>query len=92
MGILDAVLHAFHFMFPAVFLALLMPLLSQIFKQNKPLARMYIAQSAINFIACLLVLVAGLLLSGRDGKMLTYLAMVLASAGVQWVLSGGWRR
>ena len=62
------------------------------FKKNRPLAGGFIAWSAINFIVCLSVLIIGLILSGRDGKMLTYLAMVIASATVQFVLSGRWRQ
>jgi hypothetical protein len=38
------------------------------------------------------VLIIGLIVTERDGKMNTYLAMVLASATVQWFLSGAWRR
>jgi hypothetical protein len=41
---------------------------------------------------CVAVLIVGLILTGRDGKMNTYLAMVLASATVQWFLSGAWRK
>jgi len=41
---------------------------------------------------CAAVLLAGLVVWGRDGKMLTYAALVLASASVQWLLLHGWRR
>ena len=37
------------------------------------------------------VLVAGLVVLGRDGKMLTYAALVLACATCQWFLVRGWR-
>jgi len=37
------------------------------------------------------VLVAGLIVLGRDGKMLTYAALVLGCATCQWVLVRGWR-
>jgi len=33
----------------------------------------------------------GLVLFGRDGKMLTYVAMVGLSATAQWVMLKGWR-
>jgi hypothetical protein len=39
-----------------------------------------------------LVLLAGLWFFGRDGKMLTYAALVVASATVQWVMLGLWRK
>ena len=38
------------------------------------------------------VLTAGLVLLGRDGKMLTYVLLVLAMASSQWALLGGWKR
>jgi hypothetical protein len=33
-----------------------------------------------------LVLLVGLVVFGRDGKMLTYLALVVAVATVQWIM------
>lgn len=92
MGAWDAILHAINFMLPAAAVALLTSTLGRFMKQNKPIANGFIAKFAINFIVCLAVLLIGLILTGRDGKMFTYLAMVLASASVQWVLSGAWRK
>jgi hypothetical protein len=37
------------------------------------------------------ILVAGLMLLGRDGKMLSYAALVVGCATTQWVLLRGWR-
>ena len=42
-------------------------------------------------VAVLLVLVAGLVFFGHDGKMLTYAAMVVVAATCQWVLLGAWK-
>lgn len=92
MGVSDTALHVINFMLPALFVALLVTFLGRFLKKNKPVAGKYIALAAINFIVCLLILVTGLILTGRDGKMLTYLAMVLGSATVQWIASGSWRR
>ena len=92
MGIVDAVLHVINFMLPAAWVALLVTYIGRFFKQNRPLAGIFIARAAINFIVCLSVLVMGLIITGRDGKMLTYLAMVMASATVQWIFSGAWRK
>jgi hypothetical protein len=91
-SIFDALLHALNFMLPAACVAMMVTFAGRFFKKNRPLAGGLIAQSAINFIACLSVLIIGLVLTGRDGKMLTYLAMVIASATVQFVLSGLWRK
>jgi hypothetical protein len=40
---------------------------------------------------CLAVLIAGLVIFGRDGKMLTYAGLILAAAGSQWWFQGGGR-
>ncbi len=92
MGFLDAANHLLNFFAPAAFVALLVPLSSLFFKPHKPLASRYVAQSAINFVACATVLVAGLWFFGNDGKMATYTAMVLVSATVQWLLMKGWQK
>lgn len=39
----------------------------------------------------MLVLAAGLVFFGNDGKMLTYAGLVLVSAFCQWVLRRGWQ-
>jgi hypothetical protein len=92
MGFFDLLNHLLNFLAPAAFVALTVPLGTRFFKKNKPLAFTYIAQAAINFVACAIVLAAGLWWFGNDGKMATYAAMVLASATVQWVLMKGWRK
>lgn len=92
MGLLDALLHAVNFMLPAAFVALFVTYTGRFFKQNKSIAGKFTAQAAINFVVCFAVLLIGLILTGRDGKMLTYLVMIIASATVQWALSGAWRK
>jgi hypothetical protein len=92
MGVIDAALHLLALAAPAFFVALLVSYAGQFFKQNKPLAPVFIQKFAINFIVCLGVLLIGLVLTGRDGKMLSYMAMIVASATVQWLLSGSWRK
>jgi len=39
-----------------------------------------------------LVLLAGLVFSGRDGAMITYAALVLACATSQWTVSKSWQK
>jgi hypothetical protein len=92
MGVVDLFLHALNFMLPAACVACLVTLSGQLFKKNRPVVDGLNSRIAINFVVCMGVLVAGLIITGRDGKMLTYLAMVLASATAQWILSGGWRK
>jgi hypothetical protein len=92
MGFLQAVNHLLNFLAPAAFVAVLVVLVSRIFKLNRPMAQGNAAQIAINFIVCATVLGTGLWFFGRDAKMATYLAMVLASGTVQWVLGKGWKK
>ena len=86
MSLLALLNHAVNFFALAVWLAFLVPLLSRIFMRKTPVVQTLPRQVAINFIVSMLVLVVGLLVFGRDGKMLTYLAMVLCSATVQWAM------
>ena len=87
--------HLLNFFAPAAAVALLLVLMSRFFSRflvsKKPLAQSIFGQTAIIFIVNVLVLAAGLVLLGNDGKMATYAAMVLASAVCQWVLWRGWR-
>jgi hypothetical protein len=92
MSMVDAILHALNFLLPAFVVAFLVTLAGRFFKQNRPLAVIFTYKFAINFIVCTAVLVIGMILTGRDGKMLTYAAMVITSGTVQWILSGGWRK
>ena len=87
--------HLLNFIAPAAGVALLLVLLSRLgfglFRSKQPLAETWWAQTAIIFIVGVGILIAGLLLLGRDGKMMTYAALVLGSAVCQWVLVRGWK-
>ena len=88
--------HLLNFMAPAAFVALLLLLLTRFFsrfyKRKRPSATGWRAELAIIFIVNLLVLVAGLLIFGADGKIASYAALVLASALSHWLLGRGWQR
>ena len=88
--------HLVNFVAPAALIALLLILFSRLFSgffgSKKTFAHVWWAQVAINFVVGAGVLTAGLMLLGRDGKMLTYVLMVLAMACSQWWLLGGWKR
>lgn len=92
MDFLDIVWHLGGVIAPAAGLAvgcvLLAPLLGA--KQRRPLT--FYAQFAIIFAMGLLILGAGLLYFGRDGKMLTYATLVVGVGVGQWLLLDGWRR
>lgn len=95
MTALNLINQLLNFMAPALFVTLVVVLLGHVFpgffKSKKPMALSFRARAAIVFIASLLVLVAGLVIFGRDGKMATYAALAVGAATCQWVLLRGWK-
>ena len=87
--------HLLNFIAPAASVALLLVLLSRLsfglFKSKQPRALAWWAQAAIIFIVGVLISTTGLLVFGRDGKMMTYAALVLGAALCQWILTRGWK-
>ena len=88
--------HLLNLLAPAALIALLLVAFSRLipgfFTSKKALAHTWWAQAAINFVVGSVVLVAGLVLLVRDGKMLTYVLLVLAMAASQWCQLGRWKR
>ncbi|MDR3368008.1 hypothetical protein [Rhodoferax sp.] len=68
-------------------MALLMPLSARIILKKWSSSLSLKGEVALHFIVGCVVLVGGLVVFGHDGKMLTYLALVLAVASSQWFLS-----
>lgn len=87
--------HLLNFMAPAALVALLLVMLSRLFfgffRSKRALPLTLWAQVAIVFIANMAILTTGLVFFGRDGKMLTYAALVLGAALCQWALLRGWK-
>jgi hypothetical protein len=92
--------HLLNFAAPAAFLALLMVGLTALLPFSKPKTTVKAArlsrpswrgQFAMVFTANMLVTVGGLVFFGHDGRLLTYAAMALAAALVQWLLLRGWK-
>lgn len=78
--------HLLNLMAPAGVVALLLVVFSRLlapfFMPNRSQAHAIIAWTAIIFIVNLVVLLAGLVLWGHDGKMVTYAAMVVVASAV----------
>lgn len=87
MDLVDFIWHLVGFVLPALALAPAVVLIGPFLGRKSPSARSLQAQLAINFAVCVAVLLAGLALTGHDGRMLTYAALVLASATTQVLLS-----
>ena len=85
--------HLLNFIAPAAFVALVLVLLTRffsLFSRSKCTAALALwAQVAIIFVANLVVLIVGLLIFGKDGKMATYAALVVVAAICQWLFSRG---
>jgi hypothetical protein len=80
--------HLFSFTLPALAMALFMPLAGRwvMGPGRKGLRR----RMGVQVLSGLVVLVGGLLLHGQDGKMSTYIALVLVAATTEWLLQRGW--
>ena len=90
MAPLDALNHLLNLFAPAAAIAVPLVLGGRLFKFDSP--RTLLLQVMLQLLVGSAVLSAGLLLWGRDGKMLTYAALVVATASCQWVLGRGWKR
>ena len=91
MGPIDLLFHLIGFVLPALVVGVLLVFLARIFMPKSPSAPVWWRQATINTGVGVLVLLAGLVVFGRDGKMATYAALVVAMASSQWVLLRGWR-
>ena len=85
--------HLMNFVAPAAVTALLLGVLSRccagFFGEKGVRWPHWAGQVAINFAIGVSILLAGLVLLGRDGKMLTYVLLVLSTATCQWWQLGG---
>ena len=91
MSALDLLIHLLNFSAPAAFVALILALLMRLALRKRSSARSLWVQFALNTAAGIVVLAAGLLFSGRDGRMATYAALVVVCGSVQWWMLRGWR-
>ena len=92
MAPLDLFNHLLNFVAPAFAVGFFCALLGRVTMRKAAGTPAWWLQGAINFAVGAAVLAAGLVVFGRDGKMATYAALVLACGTSQWLLAGGWRR
>lgn len=84
MGFLDALNHALNFLLPALGMALLVPSLARLVWWKALRSAGWLRQVKWAAALNVLILIAGLIATGRDGAMLTYSGLVLASAFTVW--------
>jgi len=70
-------LHLLNFVAPAVGVAVMLAVAEQVIKRKRPLALVLFQAFAMYFMAGSAVLMLGLAVLERDGKMLTYAALVV---------------
>ena len=91
MNLISQLGHLLNFIAPAIAVGLLVAALAPTLMKKARPNHSWLTQSAINTVACGLVLLGGLVVFGHDGKMETYAAMVLVCASSQWIAAKGWR-
>ena len=92
MGPLDLLDHLLNFAAPALFVAVFLALAARLVVRPAPASPGLGKQMTFNFLAGLAVMLGGLAVLGRDGKMVTYAALVIACATSQWLLLRSWRK
>lgn len=88
----DRLNHLLNFLAPALFLALLLPLAGRWCVRPSRPAPPWWLQTVVHSVLGSAVLLAGLWWLGHDGKMLTYAALVLVAASVQWLCLRAWQQ
>lgn len=83
MTAIDLFWHLAGLLAPALVLAPLMVLCSQVLMRGQPRRARWPVQLGVNLLACMAVLVLGLAWTGEDGRLITYAALVAVSAGCQ---------
>ena len=84
MGPLDVFWHLANLFAPALGMALIAPTLAKLLWRDALRAKPWAPLAAWVGLASAVVLAGALVLLGRDGRMATYVAMVLVSAAVLW--------
>jgi hypothetical protein len=93
MGFLDALGHLFNLFLPALGVAALAAGLAKLLWRQALAAVRWTRLAGSGSLAGMAALAGGLLLTGRDGRMATYVALVLAVAvGLWWTGFGPGRR
>lgn len=88
MPLLDFLLHLISFLAPAAFLALVLALWARIRWGAGAQLLPWWQSAGLNFVLGILVLALGVVLGGHDGRIGTYVLLVLVMVTCQWLLAG----
>ncbi len=92
MDFLSALIHLGNFIAPALLVPLLLWWPARWVFGKAGSAPRFWRHWPLQCAVCLAVLIMGLVVLQRDGRMLTYVALVVACASCQWLALRGWRR
>lgn len=92
MPFLDFLNHLLNLVAPAVFLAVSLAVGARLVWTKKAHLLPWYHMASVNALLGILVLALGGVLSGQDGRMGTYMCLVLVMATCQWLMSSGWRK
>lgn len=88
---LDFLIHLSSFAAPAFVVALIVSLAARLVLPGGQGPARWWLPFVLNFLVGLAILAGGLWYFGRDGKMMTYAALVVGVATCQWLVGRGWR-
>ena len=91
MGPIDSLNHLANMLAPAMFVALLVALLAGRLPFTGTLVRPFWVRFLVNFVAGAIATGGGAWVFDQDGKMLSYIALVLLVATAQWLLGRAWK-
>lgn len=94
MGPYEYIIHVLNFIAPAWGLAFFCAVMARFGARAGWLSSRWslLKQIVVSAMLGTLALVAGLLVWGVDGKMASYLALVMVCGTTQWLMCQGWRR
>ncbi len=85
MGPLDAIWHALNFFAPALGMAVLAASAAKLLWRRDLAGVSWLRLALWAALAGMVVLIGGLIVFGRDGKMATYVALIVATTLALWV-------
>ncbi len=91
MGLIDITNHLLNFLAPGLAVAVFTAFLADRLLLAKAVIPRFRVLALAGWVACTVVLVAGSWIFGRDGKMATYVGMVVVCATTQWVMARAWK-
>jgi uncharacterized membrane protein HdeD (DUF308 family) len=91
MGLFALLNHLINLLAPALVVGPLLAVVAPLVQKKAALRHSWLWHSVLNVLAGVLALLAGLWFFGHDGKMASYMAMLVCCATAQFAAVKGWR-